>query len=319
MRIAVLDDYQGVALSMADWSVLAADGVDVDADLDVYTDHVAGPDALVRRLTPYDVVVLMRERTPFPAEVIRALPQLRLVVTTGRRNAAVDVEAARELGITVCGTDSLATAPAELTWALVLGLCRHLVAEDGAMRAGGWQTTLGRDLAGHTLGVVGLGRIGSQVARVGQAFGMDVLAWSRSLTPERAAEVGARSVDLDTLLAGSDVVTVHLVLAESTRGLIGRRELARMRPDALLVNTSRAGVVDTEALLEALAEGRLGGVGLDVYDEEPLPADHPLRTAPRTLLTPHLGYVTEDVYRTFFTGVVEDIAAFLRGAPVRVL
>jgi phosphoglycerate dehydrogenase-like enzyme len=315
MRIAILDDYQGVALSLADWSVLEGDGVDID----VYTDHEAGPDALVRRLTPYDVVVLMRERTPFPAEVIRALPRLRLVVTTGRRNAAVDVEAARELGITVCGTDSLATAPAELTWALVLGLCRHLVAEDGAMRAGGWQTTLGRDLAGHTLGVVGLGRIGSQVARVGQAFGMDVLAWSRSLTPERAAEAGARSVDLDTLLAGSDVVTVHLVLAEGTRGLIGRRELARMRPDALLVNTSRAGVVDTEALLEALAEGRLGGVGLDVYDEEPLPAHHPLRTAPRTLLTPHLGYVTEDVYRTFFTGVVEDIAAFLRGTPIRVL
>jgi phosphoglycerate dehydrogenase-like enzyme len=319
MRIAVLDDYQGVALSMADWSVLADVGVDVGADIDVFTDHVADPAALVRRLTPYDVVVLMRERTPFPAEVIRALPRLRLVVTTGRRNAAVDVEAARELGITVCGTDSLATAPAELTWALVLGLCRHLVAEDGAMRAGGWQTTLGRDLAGHTLGVVGLGRIGSQVARVGQAFGMDVLAWSRSLTPERAAEAGARSVELDTLLAGSDVVTVHLVLAEGTRGLVGRRELARMRPDALLVNTSRAGVVDTEALLEALAEGRLGGVGLDVYDEEPLPAHHPLRTAPRTLLTPHLGYVTEDVYRTFFTGVVEDIAAFLRGTPIRVL
>jgi phosphoglycerate dehydrogenase-like enzyme len=318
MRIAILDDYQGVALSLADWSVLEGDEGD-GVDIDVYTDHEAGPGALVRQLTPYDVVVLMRERTPFPAEVIRALPRLRLVVTTGRRNAAVDVEAARELGITVCGTDSLATAPAELTWALVLGLCRHLVAEDGAMRAGGWQTTLGRDLAGHTLGVVGLGRIGSQVARVGQAFGMDVLAWSRSLTPERAAEAGAWSVDLDTLLAGSDVVTVHLVLAEGTRGLIGRRELARMRPDALLVNTSRAGVVDTEALLEALAEGRLGGAGLDVYDEEPLPADHPLRTSPRTLLTPHLGYVTEDVYRTFFTGVVEDIAAFVRGTPIRVL
>jgi phosphoglycerate dehydrogenase-like enzyme len=312
MRIAVLDDYQDVALSMADWSVL-------DADIDVYTDHVADPDALVRRLTPYDVVVLMRERTPFPAEVIRALPELRLLVTTGRRNAAVDVEAARERGVTVCGTDSLATAPAELTWALVLGLCRHLVAEDRNVRGGGWQTTLGRDLAGHTLGVVGLGRIGSQVARVGQAFGMDVLAWSRSLTPERAAEAGARAVDLDTLLAESDVVTVHLVLAETTRGLIGRRELGLMRPDALLVNTSRAGVVDTGALLDALAAGRIGGAGLDVYDHEPLPADHPLRTSPRTLLTPHIGYVTEDVYRTFFAGVVEDVAAFAQGAPIRVL
>lgn len=312
MRIAVLDDYQQVALAMADWSVL-------DADVDVYTDHVADPDELVRRLTPYDVVVLMRERTPLPAEVIAALPVLRLVVTTGRRNTAVDVEAARARGITVCGTDSLATAPAELTWALVLGLCRHLVVEDGNMRDGGWQTTLGRDLAGHTLGVVGLGRIGSQVARVGQAFGMDVLAWSRSLTPDRAAAAGARAVDLDTLLGESDVVTVHLVLAEATRHLIGRRELALMRPDAVLVNTSRAGIVDTDALLEALAAGRIGGAGLDVYDEEPLPADHPLRTSPRTLLTPHVGYVTEDVYRIFFTGVVEDIAAFVQGAPVRVL
>lgn len=312
MRIAVLDDYQQVALAMADWSVL-------DADVDVYTDHVADPDELVRRLTPYDVVVLMRERTPLPAEVIAALPVLRLVVTTGRRNTAVDVEAARARGITVCGTDSLATAPAELTWALVLGLYRHLVVEDGNMRDGGWQTTLGRDLAGHTLGVVGLGRIGSQVARVGQAFGMDVLAWSRSLTPDRAAAAGARAVDLDTLLAESDVVTVHLVLAEATRHLIGRRELALMRPDAVLVNTSRAGIVDTDALLEALAAGRIGGAGLDVYDEEPLPADHPLRTSPRTLLTPHVGYVTEDVYRIFFTGVVEDIAAFVQGAPVRVL
>jgi phosphoglycerate dehydrogenase-like enzyme len=312
MRIAVLDDYQQVALAMADWSV-------IDGDVDVYTDHVADPDALVRRLAPYDVVVLMRERTPFPAEVIRALPTLRLIVTTGRRNAAVDVETARERGITVCGTDSLATAPAELTWALVLGLCRHLVTEDRNVREGGWQTTLGRDLAGRTLGVVGLGRIGSQVARVGQAFGMDVLAWSRSLTPERAAAAGARTVDLDTLLAESDVVTVHLVLADATRHLIGRRELGLMRPDALLVNTSRAGIVDTDALLEALAEGRIGGAGLDVHDVEPLPVEHPIRTSPRTLITPHVGYVTEDVYRTFFAGVVEDIVAFAQGAPVRVL
>jgi phosphoglycerate dehydrogenase-like enzyme len=312
MRIAVLDDYQHVALAMADWAVL-------DADIDVFTDHVADPEALVRRLAPYDVVVLMRERTPFPAEVVRALPGLRLIVTTGRRNAAINVEAARERDVTVCGTDSLATAPAELTWALVLGLCRHLVTEDRNVRDGGWQSTLGRDLAGHTLGVVGLGRIGSQVARVGRAFGMDVLAWSRSLAAERAAEAGARAVDLDTLFADSDVVTVHLVLAEATRHLIGRRELGLMRPDALLVNTSRAGIVDTDALLEALAEGRLGGAGLDVHDVEPLPTDHPLRTSPRTLLTPHLGYVTEDVYRTFFTGVVEDIAAFTQGAPIRVL
>ena len=314
MRIAVLDDYQGVALDMADWSPVQERAV-----VDVFSDHVSEEQALVERLESYNAVVLMRERTPLPGRVIQRLPRLRLVVSTGRRNASVDVETARARGVTVGGTDSPASAPGELTWALVLGLSRHLVEEAQNMSSGGWQTTVGRDLAGGTLGVVGLGRIGAQVATVGRAFGMRVLAWSANLTAERAAEVGVEAVSFERLLAESDVVTVHQVLSDRTRGLVGARELALMKPDALLVNTSRAPIVDTEAVREALEQGRLGGVGLDVFDEEPLPVDHPLRTAPRTLLTPHVGYVTEDVYRTFFGGVVEDILAFLDGAPIREL
>ena len=314
MRIAVLDDYQDVALAMADWAPVRA-----RAEVVTFTDHVADQDALVERLEPYDAVVLMRERTPLPRSVIERLPKLRLVVTTGRRNASIDVEAARGRGVTVCATDSPASAPGELTWALILGLSRYLVPESVGMAAGGWQSTVGRDLAGRTLGVVGLGRIGGQVAAVGRAFGMRVLAWSAHLTAERAAEVGASAVPFDRLLSEADVVTVHQVLSDRTRGLIGRAELALMKSDALLVNTSRAAIVDTPALLDALRAGHLGGVGLDVFDQEPLPADHPLRRAPRTLLTPHLGYVTEGVYRTFFAGVVEDIVAFLDGDPVRVL
>jgi phosphoglycerate dehydrogenase-like enzyme len=314
MRVAVLDDYQGVALSMADWSPVTS-----RAEVDVYADHLAEPSRLVERLSPYDAVVVMRERTPLPAEVLVRLPGLRLIVTTGARNASIDVAAARAQGVVVCGTGSLATAPAELTWALVLGLCRHLEVEVGNVRSGGWQTTLGRDLAGRTLGVVGLGRIGSQVATVGRAFGMAVLAWSRNLTAECAAEVGAAAVPFDDLLTRSDVVTIHQVLSDRTRGLFGARELGLMKADALLVNTSRAPIIDTEALVKALEAGEIGGAAVDVFDEEPLPAGHPLRSAPRLLPTPHIGYVTEAVYRRFFGEVVEDIVAFLDGAPVRTL
>ena len=318
MRIAVLDDYQGVALTSADWSPVTGHPTR-PCTVDVFRDHLADPSALVERLEPYDAVVVMRERTPLPRQVLTRLPRLRLVVTTGRRNPSIDTAAAAEAGITVCGTDSLATAPAELTWALVLGLARHLLPEAAAMRTGGWQTTVGRDLAGHTLGLIGLGRIGSQVAAVGGAFGMEVVAWSRALTAERAEAAGARSVTLDALLSSSDVVSVHLPLADATRGLLGERELSLMRADARLVNTSRGPIVDEAALLAALERGHLGGVGLDVFDEEPLPAEHPLRTAPRTLLTPHLGYVTRDVYATFFAGVVEDVTAYLDGALIRLL
>jgi phosphoglycerate dehydrogenase-like enzyme len=314
LRVAVLDDYQGVALKMADWSRLEG-----SAEVDAFTDHVAEPSALTARLSSYDAVVLMRERTALSREVVEALPRLRLIVTTGRRNSAIDVAAAHERGIPVCGTASLATAPAELTWALVLAHARHLVTEARNVEQGGWQTTVGRDLAGRTLGVVGPGRIGAQVARVGAAFGMQVLAWSPRLTPERAADLGVESVALDHLLADSDVVTVHVPLIDGTQGLIGERELALMKPTALLVNTSRSAVVDQGALVSALRGGTLGGAALDVYDEEPLPASHPLRSAPRLLMTPHVGFVTEDVYRLFFTEVVEDIAAFLDGHPVRLL
>ncbi|MGH3510506.1 MAG: D-2-hydroxyacid dehydrogenase family protein [Nocardioidaceae bacterium] len=312
MRIAVLDDYQGVALAMADWSRVLA-----RADVDVFRDHVADPAALTTRLAPYDGVVLMRERTALPASVIEALPNLKLVVTTGRRNPAIDLEALSGRGVVVCNTESPANSTSELTWALILGLSRHLVEEVTSVREGGWQTTLGSDLAGRTLGIVGLGRIGAQVATVGRAFGMTVLAWSRSLTPERAAQVGATAVSLDDVLSGSDIVTVHVVLSDSTRGLLGQRELALMRPGALLVNTSRGPIVDTVALVRGLDTGRLGGAALDVFEEEPLPPDHPLRTAPRALITPHIGYVTEGVYRVFFEQAVEDIEAFLDGAPIR--
>jgi phosphoglycerate dehydrogenase-like enzyme len=312
MQVAVLDDYQGVALEMADWSGVLARGT-----VDVFRDHVVDPAELISRLTPYDVVVLMRERTPMPAEVIEALPRLKLIVSTGRRNPVLDVAAARARGITVCGTRGLSSAPGELTWALILGLARHLVTEVDNLTSGGWQTTVGSDLAGRTLGLLGLGKIGAQVAAVGKAFGMDVLAWSAHLTEERAAECGASAVPLPTLLAESDVVSVHLVLSDRTRGLLGARELALMKPTALLVNTSRGPIIEQAALVDALEAGRLGGVGLDEYDEEPLPADHPLRRAPRTLLTPHIGYVTEEVYRTFYGDAVEDILAFLDGSPLR--
>lgn len=311
MRIAVLDDYQQVALAMANWQPILE-----RAEIDTFADHVSEADELVARLAPYDVVVVMRERTPLPAEVIEQLPRLRLLVTTGRKNQTIDVGAARARGIPVCGTRSLASAPVELTWALVLGLSRHLVTEAHGMHSGGWQTTVGTDLAGRTLGVVGLGRTGSAVARVGLAFGMRVIAWSTNLTEERAKDVGVDAVSFQTLLERSDVVTIHQVLSERTRGLVGARELGVMKPGALLVNTSRGPIVDTDALLAALEDDRLGGAGLDVYDEEPLPPHHPLRTAPRTLLTPHLGYVTEGVYRTFFGDVVEALAAFLDGRPL---
>ena len=310
--IIVLDDYQGVALEMADWSRLQAQG-----RVEVLREHVGDPDELAQVLSSYDAVVLMRERTPLPAAVIERLPRLRLVVTTGRRNPVIDLDATRRRGIVVCNTGSPAGSTVEHTWALLLGLCRHLVEEASNVREGRWQTTIGRDLAGRTLGVLGLGRIGAQVAGVARAFGMDVLAWSRSLTPERAAEAGVTMAGIDDVLRRADVVTVHLVLSEETRGLLGARELGLMKPGALLVNTSRGPIVDTDALVAALQQGDLGGAAVDVFDTEPLPAHHPLRSAPRLLATPHIGYVTERVYGTFYGEAVEDIEAFLAGAPIR--
>ena len=314
MRIAVLDDYQGVALTMADWSRVQA-----VAEVEVFRDHLGDLDALAERLAPFDVLVLMRERTPLPAQLSERLPQLRLVVTTGRRNASIDVEALRARGVPVCSTESVATSTPELTWALILGLSRHLVSSVTDVRQGRWQTTIGSDLAGRTLGIVGLGRIGAKVARVGTAFGMDVLGWGRHLTAGRAAESGATAAPLDEVLRSADIVTIHVVLSAETRGLVGARELALMKPGSLLVNTSRGPVVDTPALVAALESGHLGGAAVDVFDSEPLPADHPLRSTPRLLATPHIGYVTENGYRVFYGQSVENIEAFLRGAPIRVI
>jgi phosphoglycerate dehydrogenase-like enzyme len=313
-RVAILDDYQGVALGLADWSRLPA-----DVEVVVFRDHLADLDAVAARLAEFEVVVAMRERTPFPRALFARLPRLRCLVTTGMRNAAIDLGTAAGQGVLVCGTDGLPSPTAELTWGLILALLRRIPAEDRAVRDGRWQESLGLGLHDKTLGVIGLGRLGSRVARVGRAFEMRVLAWSQNLTAERAAEAGATRVDRDELLARSDVVTLHLVLSERTRGLIGARELALMKPSAYLVNTSRGPLVDEAALVRALREGTIAGAGLDVYDEEPLPRDHPLRRLPNTVLTPHLGYVTEETYRVFYGQALEDVEAFLRGQPTRVL
>ncbi|MER5356129.1 D-2-hydroxyacid dehydrogenase family protein [Kitasatospora sp. NPDC002551] len=316
LRCAVLDDFQGVATTIADWSPVA-DRVEVVA----FREHPASEDELVAAVADFDIVVTLRERIAFPAPVFARLPRLRLLVASGMRNSVIDHVAARAHGVTVCGTASSSTPPVELTWALLLGLARGLVEESTALRAGGpWQSTVGADLAGRRLGLLGLGKIGARVARVGLAFEMDVVAWSRNLTDERAAEAGVRRAgSKEELLRDSDFVSVHLALGERTRGLLGAPELALMKPEAYLVNTSRAAIVDQDALLAALAGGRIAGAAVDVFDQEPLPAGHPVRTAPRLLATPHLGYVSRDNYRRYYGEAVEDIAAFLAGAPVRVL
>lgn len=314
MRVAILDDYQNVALSYADWGRLPA-----SAEITVFSEHIADTDALVAALERYDVVVLMRERTPFSADRLARLPKLRLLVTTGMHNASVDFAAATEAGITVCGTEGVDSATVEHTWALILSLARHVPAEDARIRAGGWQHTVGTGLEGRTLGILGVGRLGRLVGRIGVAFGMEVLAWSHHLDPERAREAGATGVGKEELFRRSDIVTVHYKLGERSIGLVGATEIGWMKPTAFLVNTSRAPIVDTDALLAALREGRIAGAALDVYDIEPLPVDHRLRSAPRTVLTPHLGYVTDSEYKVYFEQAVEDIVAFGAGSPVRVL
>jgi phosphoglycerate dehydrogenase-like enzyme len=309
-RIAVLDDYQHVAQRFADWSRLR------EHEVTFFHEPLGDP---AQALQGFEVVCAMRERTAFPAELFDRLPGLRLLVTTGMRNASVDMDAAVAHGVTVCGTQVPSTPTAELTWGLILALARRIPVEDTGMRAGAWQTTVGVDLTGKTLGIVGLGRLGSIVARYGAAFGMRLVAWSQNLTAERAAECGAELVTKEALFSGADVVTIHLVLSRRTRGLVGARELGLMKPTAFLVNTSRGPIVDEVALREALGTGTIAGAGIDVYDREPLPADHPLRRAPNTVLTPHLGYVTENAYRVFYGQTVEDVEAFLAGNPVRVI
>jgi phosphoglycerate dehydrogenase-like enzyme len=312
VRIAVLDDYQQVAHNYADWASLGAPIV-------FLTEPLPDDDAVAAALAGCDVVVAMRERTAFTAERFARLPDLRLLVTTGRQNAAIDLAAARAHGVVVCGTDSPASATPELTWALILALVRNVPEEDARLRAGGWQRTVGADLAGQRLGVVGLGRLGAQVATIGAAFGMDVVAWSQHLDPDVARGFGVTPLDKEDLFATSDVVTVHYKLSERSRGIVGRDDIARMKPTAYLVNTSRGPLVDTVALLEALHAGTIAGAGLDVYDDEPLPPGHPLRSAPRTVLTPHLGYVTHGTYEVFYRQAVEDIAAWAAGRPLRLL
>ena len=313
-RVAILDDYQSVALDMADWKSLPA-----GTEVVVFRDHVADEGALAARLADFDIAMAMRERTPFPRSLLERLPKLRLLITAGMRNASIDMKAAAERGVVVCGTAGLPYPTAELAWGLILSLVRRIPAEDRATREGRWQTSLGVGLNGKTLGVLGLGTLGSRAARVGRAFEMEVLAWSQNLTAVRAAEVGATLVAKDELLARSDVVSIHLVLGERTRGLIGARELGLMKRSAYLINTSRGPIVDEVALVRALRDGTIAGAGLDVFDEEPLPLDHPFRTLPNTVITPHLGYVTHEIYRLFFGHAVEDIQAYLRGEPVRVL
>lgn len=313
-NIAILDDYQNVALRMADWSALAGKHT-----IKVFTAPFASPGDAAASLAPFEIVCAMRERTPFDASMLARLPNLKLLVTTGHRNAAIDVGAAQARGIVVSGTDAPGTATAELAMALILGLSRHLVTEAQAMRDGRWQTTIGRDLFGHTLGLVGLGRLGAQMAKYGHAFGMTVIAWSQNLTTEAAAKHGVERVEKADLFRQADVVSIHTKLSARTTGLVGAAEFALMKSDALLINTSRGPVVDEAALLTALRDGRIGGAGIDVYEPEPLPPAHPLRAAPRTLLTPHIGYVTEDTYRVFYGGTVAAIEAWLAGKPIHVL
>ena len=312
-RVAILDDYQGVALASADWSL------DDRVDITVFVDHISDETALVARLAAFEVVVAMRERTAFPESVLAQLPNLKLLVTTGPFNAVIDVAAAQRLGITVSGTGGAGAATPELTWGLILAVTRGIAAEDAGVRAGRWQLGIGPELMGSTLGILGLGRTGPRIAHYANAFDMKVLAWSQHLTAERAAECGAELVSKQELFERSDIVTVHLKLSDRTTGLVGAAELAALGPRGYLVNTSRGPIVDEAALVAALHAGTIAGAALDVYDVEPLPPGHPYLTAPNTVLTPHIGYVSEVAYAAFYGDVVEDIAAWLDGSPIRLV
>jgi phosphoglycerate dehydrogenase-like enzyme len=305
-RIAILDDYQGVALSMADWTVL-----DGRATVTLFNDHLANADAVVARLQEFDVVCVMRERTPMTRAVISQLPKLRLIASTALRNASIDSAAAAERGIQIMHTGYSSSPTIEMTWALILASARHIVAENASLRAGGWQRCVGEDLAGKTLGVLGLGNIGSAVAKIGQAFGMEVIAWSENLTAERAAERGVTRVSKEELFRQADILTIHLVLSHRTRGLVGANELALMKPTARLVNTSRGPIVVEADLIAALRSIRIAGAAVDVFDQEPLPPDHPFRNLPNLLATPHIGYVSRDLYRRFYQDTVDNIRQWL--------
>jgi phosphoglycerate dehydrogenase-like enzyme len=314
MRIAVLDDYQQVALSLADWSSLSA-----VTEIMAFRDHFKTVAQLKTKLKGFDVVIAMRERTAFPHELLTQLPDLRLLVTTGMRNASIDLTAATESGITVCGTRGGGPATAELAWGIILSLLRHIPQEFAAVREGKWQTKLGIELQGKTLGLLGLGNLGSHMAVIGKAFGMSVIAWSQNLTSEKAIQNGARLVTKDELFSRSDVLSVHLQLSDRTRGLVGARELSIMKPSAYFINTSRGPIVDRTALVQVLESRAIAGAGLDVYDEEPLPLEDPLRTLDNVVLTPHLGFVTRETYTVFYRDAVEDIQAYINNQPIRLL
>lgn len=316
LNCIILDDYQNVALTLADWASL-----EPQVHTTSVTSHFADQDELVRHIADADILVVMRERTPLTAELIGRLPNLKMVVTSGMRNASIDLDACADRYIAVCGTASSSAAPMELSWGLLLGLARHIVPENQALRSNGpWQQSLGMSLQGKTLGLLGLGKIGGEMAKVAQAFGMRVCAWSQNLSVERAVACGVeRMSSLNALLNISDVVSIHLVLSERTQHLLDADALAQMKPGALLINTSRAGIVDQSAMIAALQSGELAGAGLDVFEQEPLPANHPLRQLPNVLATPHLGYVADSNYRTYFTQAVEDIHGWVTGAPLRSL
>lgn len=314
MRVAILDDYQNVALTMADWSKIGA-----AADITVFNDHVDALDAVADRLAPFDVIAMMRERTPFPSQLIGNLPNLKLLVTAGMRNLSIDLAAATDHGVVVSGTENVGVTTAELAWGLILGLARKIPEEDKATRAGHWQTSVGMSVADKTLGIVGLGKVGSHVAKIGLAFGMNVIAWSQNLTHERCVESGVQLASKEELFRKSDFISVHLVLSDRTRGLVGRDEFSLMKPSAYLVNTARGPIVQQDALIEALESGAIGGAGIDVYDSEPLPPGHPMRTLPRSIITPHLGFVTDTNYKLWYGQIVEDIEAWMAGEPIRVL
>jgi phosphoglycerate dehydrogenase-like enzyme len=315
LRCVALDDYQNVAAKFGEWNRLKG-----QVELHSLTEFITDRDALVAALADADIIIAMRERTAFDRALFERLPKLKLLITTGMKNASIDLKAAAERGVPVCGTESSAGATAELTWGLIFALMRKIPVETGNFRNGKWQTTVGREVSGRHLGVIGLGKLGSRVARAGLAFGMKVSAWSQNLTVERCDEIGVeRAESLDALLMTSDIATIHLVLSDRTRGLLKARELSLMKRDALLINTSRGPIVDEAALIAALKEKRIAGAGIDVFDREPLPANHPLRGLDNLVATPHIGYVTEEAYRLFYGQSVEDIAAWLAGKPVRVL
>lgn len=306
IRIAILDDFQNVSLEMADWSPLAG-----RAAITVFNDHLSNLDEVVERLLPFDVVCVMRERTPLPRSVIERLSRLKLIASTGPRNAAIDVEAAAERGIVEGHTGFDARSTIELTWALILASARHVALENAHLRAGGWQLTMGDTLRGKTLGLLGLGNIGSEVARIGLAFGMEVIAWSQNLTVDKAKTCGARLVSKEELFRNADILTIHLVLSERTKGLVGAAELQAMKPSARLINTSRGPIVNQSALMQVLRESRIAGAALDVFDVEPLPTDHPFRSLDNVLATPHIGYVARELYSTLYGDTVKNITRWL--------